>query len=182
MITIRREMEPTNRISRPAVFFDRDGVLNVDKNYVHRVEDFEWIAGAREAIRLCNDLGYLTFVVTNQAGVARGYYGIEAVHRLHKWMNSELAKIGAHIDDFQYCPYHEDGVVEQWRRASDRRKPAPGMILDCLRDWPVRKEASILIGDKPHDLEAAAAAGIQGYLFEGGDLADFIRPLLQTKV
>ncbi|MCA1455254.1 HAD family hydrolase [Bradyrhizobium sp. BRP22] len=175
-------MEPTNRISRPAVFFDRDGVLNVDKNYVHRVEDFEWIAGAREAIRLCNDLGYLTFVVTNQAGVARGYYGIEAVHRLHKWMNSELAKIGAHIDDFQYCPYHEDGVVEQWRRASDRRKPAPGMILDCLRDWPVRKEASILIGDKPHDLEAAAAAGIQGYLFEGGDLADFIRPLLQTKV
>jgi D-glycero-D-manno-heptose 1,7-bisphosphate phosphatase len=167
---------------RPAVFLDRDGVLNVDKNYVHEIEDFEWIPGAREAIKLCNDLGYLTFVVTNQAGVARGYYGVDAVHRLHDWMNRDLAELGAHIDEFQYCPYHEDGVVAEWRRASDRRKPAPGMILDCLEGWPVRKEASILIGDKQHDLEAAATAGIRGHLFEGGNLADFVRRLLHWQV
>jgi D-glycero-D-manno-heptose 1,7-bisphosphate phosphatase len=165
-------------VRRPAVFFDRDGVLNVDKAYVHRSEDFEWIAGAREAIKLCNDRGYLTFVVTNQAGVARGYYGTEAVENLHHWMSRELAEVGAHIDEFQYCPYHEDGVVAEWRQPSDRRKPAPGMILDCLKGWPVRKESSLLVGDMPHDLKAAAAAGISGHLFEGGDLSSFVRPLL----
>ncbi len=162
------------------MFFDRDGVLNVDKAYVHEVGDFEWITGAREAIKLCNDLGYLTFVVTNQAGVARGYYGVDAIHQLHDWMNRDLAEIGAHIDEFQYCPYHEEGVIEAWRKASDRRKPAPGMILDCLDGWPVRKEGTFLIGDKPHDVQAAAAAGIQGHLFEGGDLLAFIRPLLEA--
>ena len=111
-------------------------VLNIDKAYVHKIEDFEWVAGAREAIKLCNDRGYLTFVVTNQAGVARGYYG-SSHSTLHDWMSRDLAKIGAHIDEFQYCPYHEEGVVAEWRQASDRRKPAPGMILDCLNGWPV---------------------------------------------
>jgi D,D-heptose 1,7-bisphosphate phosphatase len=176
----RAQIELPRRLRRPAVFFDRDGVLNVDKAYVHKVEDFEWIPGAREAIKLCNDLGYLTFVVTNQAGVARGYYGVEAIHQLHDWMSRDLAEIGAHIDEFQYCPYHEEGVVEAWRKASDRRKPAPGMILDCLDGWPVQKEASLLIGDRLLDLQAAAAAGIQGHLFEGGDLLAFIRPLLKA--
>jgi D-glycero-D-manno-heptose 1,7-bisphosphate phosphatase len=175
----RAQSELPARVRRPAVFFDRDGVLNIDKAYVHKVEDFEWVAGAREAIKLCNDLGYLTFVVTNQAGVARGFYGIEAVHALHDWMSADLAKIGAHIDEFQYCPYHEEGVVAEWRQVSDRRKPAPGMILDCLKGWPVRSESSLLVGDMPHDLQAAAAAGIKGLLFEGGDLLSFIQPLLE---
>lgn len=176
----RAQVELPQRVRRSAVFFDRDGVLNVDKAYVHRIDDFEWITGAREAIKLCNDLGYLTFVVTNQAGVARGYYGVEAIHQLHDWMNRELAEIGARIDEFQYCPYHEEGVVEAWRKTSHRRKPEPGMILDCLDSWPVRKDGSLLIGDKLHDLQAAAAAGIQGHLFEGGDLLAFIRPLLKA--
>ena len=173
----RAQSELPERLRRPAVFFDRDGVLNIDKAYVHKVEDFEWVAGAREAVKLGNDRGYLTFVVTNQAGVARGYYGIEAVENLHGWMNEDLAKIGAHVDQFQYCPYHEEAVVEQWRRASNRRKPAPGMIFDCLKGWPVRKDASLLVGDKALDLEAAAAAGIAGYLFEG-ELEAFVRSLM----
>lgn len=174
----RAQSELPATVQRPAVFFDRDGVLNIDKAYVHQIEDFEWVAGAREAIKLCNDLGYLTFVVTNQSGVARGYYGIEAIQTLHDWMSRDLAEIGAHIDEFQYCPYHEEGVVPEWRQSSDRRKPAPGMILDCLKGWPVRKESSFLIGDKPHDLQAADAAGISGCLFPGGNLLSFIRPLL----
>jgi D,D-heptose 1,7-bisphosphate phosphatase len=177
----RAQSELPERVRRPAVFFDRDGVLNVDKAYVHKADDFEWIPGAREAIKLCNDNGYLSFVVTNQAGVARGFYGTESVEKLHDWMSRDLAEIGAHIDEFQYCPYHEEGTVEQWQRPSDRRKPAPGMILDCLDGWAVRKESSFLIGDKPHDLEAATAAGIQGHLFESGDLTEFIRPLLGAR-
>ena len=83
----RAQTELPERVRRSAVFFDRDGVLNIDKAYVHKVEDFEWVAGAREAIKLCNDRGYLTFVVTNQAGVARGYYGIEAIQTLHDWIS-----------------------------------------------------------------------------------------------
>jgi len=174
----RAQTELPERVRRSAVFFDRDGVLNIDKAYVHKVEDFEWVAGAREAIKLCNDRGYLTFVVTNQAGVARGYYGVEAVHTLHDWMSANLAEAGAHIDEFQYCPFHEEGVVAEWRRASDRRKPAPGMILDCLKGWPVRKESSLLVGDMPHDVQAATAAGITGHLFKGGNLLSFIQLLL----
>jgi len=174
----RAQSELPETVRRPAVFFDRDGVLNIEKAYVHKVEDFEWIAGAREAVKFCNDRGYLTFVVTNQAGVARGYYGVEAVENLHGWMNEDLAKIGAHIDEFQYCPYHEEGIVEQWRQSSTRRKPAPGMILDCFRDWPVRKDASFLVGDRILDLQAAAAAGISGYLFEGGNLETLVRGLV----
>jgi D,D-heptose 1,7-bisphosphate phosphatase len=177
----RAQRELPENVRRPAVFFDRDGVLNVDKAYVYRIEDFDWIPGAREAIKLCNDRGYLTFVVTNQSGVARGYYGIDEINRLHDWMNRDLAEVGAHIEEFQYCPYHEEGTVEQWRQTSNRRKPAPGMILDCLDGWPILKERSLLIGDKAHDLEAAVRAGIVGHLFLGGDLASFIRPLLRSE-
>lgn len=174
-------MARPDKLPRPAVFFDRDGVLNVDKGYVYKIDDFEWVAGAREAIRLCNDLGYYTFVVTNQSGVARGYYGVDDIHRLHDWMSGELAAIGAHIDEFQYGPYHEEGTVEAYRRASDRRKPAPGMILDYLKAWPVQIEGSVLVGDRARDIEAAAAAGIHGHLFEGGDLDAFLRPLLAAR-
>lgn len=177
----RARIELPDRLRRPAVFFDRDGVLNVDKGYLYKVEDFEWMPGAREAIRLCNDLGYYAFVVTNQSGVARGYYGVDDVHRLHDWMSGELAASGAHIDDFQYCPYHEEGTVEAYRRVSDRRKPAPGMLLDCLKAWPVRIEGSLLVGDNSRDIEAAIAVGIPGHLFREGDLAAFLRPLLAAR-
>ncbi|MCJ9729129.1 HAD-IIIA family hydrolase [Bradyrhizobium sp. PRIMUS42] len=176
----RVQHELPERLRRPAVFFDRDGVLNVDKAYVHRIEDFEWINGAREAIKLCNDLGYYAFVVTNQSGVARGYYGIEDVHRLHDWMSAELVGVGAHIDDYQYCPYHEEGTIEAFRRASDRRKPAPGMIIDCMNGWPVRAQGSLLVGDNDRDVEAARAVGLPGYLYKEGDLAAFLRPLLKA--
>ncbi|WP_128926857.1 HAD-IIIA family hydrolase [Bradyrhizobium guangxiense] len=176
----RVQHELPERRRRPAVFFDRDGVLNVDKAYVHRIEDFEWIDGAREAIKLCNDLGYYAFVATNQSGVARGYYGVEDVHRLHDWMSGELAAVGAHIDDYQYCPYHEEGTIEAFRRVSDRRKPAPGMIIDCMNGWPVRTEGSLLVGDNDRDVEAAPAAGLPGHLYKDGDLAAFLRPLLKA--
>jgi len=170
----RAQVELPRALRRPAVFFDRDGVLNEDTGYVHRSEDVRWISGAREAIKLCNDNGYLVFVVTNQAGVARGLYGVDAVERLHAWMNARLAETGAHVDEFRYCPFHQEGSVAQFRRASDRRKPAPGMLLDCMRAWPVDRSRSLLIGDKATDIAAAEAAGVAGHLFLGGDLAEFV--------
>jgi D-glycero-D-manno-heptose 1,7-bisphosphate phosphatase len=160
---------------RPAVFLDRDGVINKDKNYVSRVEDFEWIEGAREAIKLLNDRGYLVIVITNQAGVARGYYTEEDVHALHCWINDELGRMGAHIDAFYYCPHHPEAGIEKYRMHCDCRKPLPGMLLKALEDWPIEREHSCMIGDKEKDVDAANAASINGILFNSGSLFEYIQ-------
>lgn len=160
---------------RPAAFLDRDGVINHDDNYVHRPEQIRWIDGAREAIRWLNDAGYYVFAVTNQAGVARGYYGEDDVKSLHGWMQDELQAAGAHIDCFEYCPYHPEGVVERYRRVSEMRKPGPGMILKLQKEWNVEMDGSFMIGDRDIDMQAAAAAGIAGHQFPGGNLLDFVR-------
>lgn len=169
-----------DRARRPAVFFDRDGVLNQDIGYLFESHRLIWIDGAREAVKAVNDMGYFAFVVTNQSGVARGLYEEAQVRALHDWMAAELAQIGAHIDAFEYCPFHPDGIVERYRQVSPRRKPAPGMIIDLLERFPVDLERSLLIGDQPTDLEAAGAAGVKGHLFSGPNLDLFLRPLLQA--
>lgn len=163
---------------QPAVFFDRDGVLNHDKGYLYQPADFEWIPGAVEAIRMLNSFGYLVLVVTNQSGVARGYYSEDDVARLHDWMNTELAKSGAHIDGFYYCPHLADGSVAEYRLACECRKPLPGLILQAFGVWEIDKARSFLIGDKDSDVQAAEAAGIRGFFFPGGNLADFVKARL----
>jgi D,D-heptose 1,7-bisphosphate phosphatase len=160
---------------RPAVFLDRDGVLNEDRAYVHRTQDFSWLPGAIDAVKYLNDHGYYVFVVTNQSGVARGFYTEEDVHRLFEHVRAELGKHGARIDDYRYCPYHIDGTIERYRQASDWRKPAPGMILDLLAHWDVDRARSFLVGDQDSDMAAAKAAGIAGFQFTGGNLLEFIR-------
>jgi D-glycero-D-manno-heptose 1,7-bisphosphate phosphatase len=171
----RADVELIEQLRRPAVFFDRDGVLNHDSGYTFEAGKLQWIEGAQEAVKAVNDAGYFAFVVTNQSGVARGFYEESHVHALHRWMADEMAAIGAHIDAFEYCPDHPDGTVERYRRVNDRRKPGAGMITDLLARFPVNADKSLLVGDNPSDLEAARAAGLQGHLFSGGNLEAFVR-------
>ncbi len=133
---------------------------------------------ARQAIKFCNDSGYFVFVVTNQAGIAHGYYDERAVRRLHRYMNDEILEQGARIDDFRYCPHHPEGSVPAFAKSCFCRKPRPGMILSLLRDWPVITAGSVMFGDKQSDIEAAEAAGLPGVLFTGGCLQSVVETAL----
>ena len=160
---------------KKAVFFDRDGTLNVDTDYLYKIEEFRWEEGAVEAIRYCNDRGWLVIVVTNQSGVARGYYTEADVERLHAWMNEDLQKHGAHIDAFYYCPHHPKGVVAQYAKECDCRKPAPGLVETACKEFGIDKSRSVLIGDKERDVECAERAGVRGILYPGGSLLEVLR-------
>jgi len=150
---------------RPAAFLDRDGVLNVDHGYVFRTDDLEWIAGAQTAVRLLNDAGYLVIVVTNQSGIARGYYDEAAMHKFHAYMQEVLRAQNAHIDAFYYCPHHPGGTVKKFAISCKCRKPAPGLLEQAAREWPIDLNRSFFIGDKDGDMAAAAAFGICGIKF-----------------
>jgi D-glycero-D-manno-heptose 1,7-bisphosphate phosphatase len=165
------------RPRRPAAFLDRDGVLNVDRGYTHKPEDIEMIPGAGAAVRLFNEAGYYVFVVTNQSGVARGLYSEAAIKKVHKHMQDILKAEGARIDAFYYCPHHPDGSVNEFAIQCRCRKPAPGMLEQAARDWPIDLGGSLLIGDRDNDLAAAAAFRIRGIKFnaEEGPLVDLVR-------
>ena len=164
----------------PALFLDRDGVINVDKGYVSQIEDLEWVEGAGPCIANFKRRGWYVFIVTNQSGIAMGYYSEADMDVLHAHMLEVLSRAGARVDRIYHCPFHEDGTVPRYRRNSFDRKPKPGMLLRAMAEFPVQREASLMIGDKQADLEAAQAAGVSGFLFRDGDLAAFAEWALAT--
>lgn len=169
-----------DRMRRPAVFFDRDGTLNVDHGYTHKVEDLVFLPGAIEAIRAVNDSGALAIVITNQAGLARGLYEAADVDRFHRAMQDQLRAHGAHIDAWYMCPFHEDGVVSDFRRKGHPdRKPAPGMIRRAMLDWPIRTVGSFVVGDRELDREAASNAGLPGFIVRPGELLGQVQSSLR---
>ena len=174
----RAQTEIPALLRRRALFLDRDGVVNVDHGYVGSRERFEWVDGALEAIRHATQSGWHVFLVTNQAGVARGYFDEAAVHALLDWIGDEARRAGGTIDDARYCPYHPDGAVAAYRQVHPWRKPLPGMLLDLIEMWELDRARAVMIGDQESDMRAAAAAGVAGYLFRGGNLLSFLRPIL----
>lgn len=165
---------------RPAAFLDRDGVLIEDTGWPHKPEEARWVPGAAAAVKRLNDAGYFVFVVTNQAGVAKGFYPEAQIGVMHRWMSAEFAAAGAHVDGWEYCPNHPQAPLPEYRLDCRRRKPKPGMIQDLLAAWPVAAERSFLVGDRDTDVAAAQAAGIPGHIFPGGDLDAFIGALLRA--
>lgn len=159
---------------RKVVFLDRDGTMNVEVNYLYRKEDLKLIDGTAEAVRLLNEAGYKVIVVTNQAGVARGYYTEEDVKILHNYMNELLEKEGAHVDAFYYCPHHPEHGIGIYKRKCHCRKPDTGMFEAAERDTPegIDKAHSYMIGDKRLDAKAGKNFGIKGILVGTGYGAD----------
>ena len=150
-----------------AVFLDRDGTINIEKEYLYQATDFEFIPGAAEAIRLINQAGILVVVVTNQSGVARGYYTEGDVDNLHRHIDSELEHCGAHVDAWLYCPHHPTGRGS-YALPCNCRKPFPGMLQNAARSNDIDLENSTMIGDKLADIEAGLAAGCRTILVRTG--------------
>lgn len=160
------------KILRPAIFLDRDGVLNSCEpgKYVNSWADFYWINGARRAIKIFNDLGYLVIVVTNQGGIAWGFTTREKVEDIHRRMNLDLRFDDAKIDAFYYCPHHPKGKIPEFSIECNSRKPNPGMILQAIKERSIDPNQSIMIGDMESDLQAGTAAGLGGsVLIKSGD-------------
>ena len=168
-------------MSRPAAFLDRDGVLIVDSGYPHRPDQLVLIPGAAEAVKRLNDAGFVTVIVTNQSGVARGMFSEEVMHGFNALLVERLAEAGARIDAVYACPFHAEAVVDRYRHPDHPdRKPNPGMLLKAVAEHDLDPARSLMIGDQPSDMEAARRAGVAGYRFQGGDLDQFVSEILSA--
>ena len=144
-----------------ALFLDRDGIINVDHGYVHKIADFEFVDGIFELCRLAISKGYQIFVITNQAGIARGYYDKQTFEALSQWMVSKFKEQEVIISKVYYCPHHPDKGVNEFVMSCDCRKPEPGMIMQAQKEYAIALAESIFIGDKISDMQAASNAGIK---------------------
>jgi D-glycero-D-manno-heptose 1,7-bisphosphate phosphatase len=145
---------------RRALFLDRDGVVNVDIDYAHKIEDIEFIPGIFELVRAAVDLDYLPLIVTNQAGIARGYYTEADFHTLMDWMRGEFAARNAPLAGVYYCPHHPVHGLGDYKQECGCRKPRPGMFLQAQAEHGLDMAGSVMVGNMPSDVQAALAAGV----------------------
>lgn len=143
-----------------ALFLDRDGVINCDHGYVYKREDFDFIEGVFDVARYACEQHYKLIVITNQAGIGRGYYTETEFHRLTDWMCDQFSAAGAKISRVYFSPYHPTAGIGEYLSDHYSRKPHPGMILQAKNDLNIDLSCSVLIGDKPSDIQAGLAAGI----------------------
>jgi D-glycero-D-manno-heptose 1,7-bisphosphate phosphatase len=158
---------------RRAAFLDRDGVINVDSGYVHRIEHFEFIPGTLEACRELARRGWMLVVATNQSGIGRGLYTLQDFQALTAWMRARFEQSGAPLAGVYHCPHHPTDALGQFRIECDCRKPRPGMLLAAARELSLDLSQSMLFGDKCEDLQAARAASIPHRILLGKDGRSF---------
>lgn len=149
-----------------AVFLDRDGTINVDKNYLYKIEDFEFLPGVIEGLKILQDAGFILIIVTNQSGIGRGYYTEEDFKRLNEWMIKELKKCGVHISKVYYCPHIPNSSVEKYRKKCNCRKPLLGMFENAIADFGISISESWVIGDKVRDCLICEKYDCKGFLVE----------------
>jgi D-glycero-D-manno-heptose 1,7-bisphosphate phosphatase len=155
--------------ARRAAFLDRDGVVNRDIGYLSRWEDFEFLPGALQAMRRLHDAGYALVIVTNQSGIARGYYSEADYQALTARLRGALATAGCPAAGIYHCPHHPEGRISDYAIECDCRKPQPGMLLQAARELNLNPAASFMVGDKLADAQAGRAAGVgQIYLVRSG--------------
>lgn len=151
-----------------ALFLDRDGVVNHEVGYLYRAEDVRWVEGIVPLCLTAQGLGYKIIVVTNQSGIARGYYTMQQFEELTAWMRAELAQMGVALDAVYCCPYHPEHGIGEYKREHEDRKPGPGMLLRGARELGVELAGSVMVGDRCSDIAAANAAGLlQAFLVRG---------------
>lgn len=165
---------PPSSQLRPALFLDRDGVINVEKNYVHRIEDFEFLDGIFDLCRAAAERNMPIVVVTNQAGIGRGYYSEGQFQTLTNWMLAQFADEKVPLAAVYFCPYHPEHGVGTYRKESFDRKPNPGMLLRARDELGLDMARSILIGDKGSDIAAAKAAGVGVTVLLGTDVENAV--------
>lgn len=170
--TARSELD--KNLIKPVAVFDRDNTLIKDDGYTHKVEKLEWMPGAKDAILALNNSGYLVCIVTNQAGIARGYYSEDAMHTFHQEMQSDLQLIGAHIDSFFFCPHHPNGKIEALSIECECRKPKIGMLEQLNDKFQIDSTNSVMVGDMDKDMQCAKDYGIKGILYSEGSVFDLI--------
>lgn len=177
-----------NEVRKPAAFLDRDGVLIRDTGYVYRPEDLEILPGVFEALKLLHDKGFLLIVISNQAGVARGYFPIEAVHTFHKAMQDRIEEeLGFRLDGIYFCPHHPMGEVMEYSMNCKCRKPGTALLEEAGQAFPIDWDRSIMVGDKDSDVECGQRAGLisllvesDQYASEGGNPHARVRDLLEA--
>ena len=151
-------------IYKPCVFLDRDGIINKDFGYVYQKKNFSWNKKIFKTIKLINDSNYRVIIISNQAGIGKGYYKEKDLNKLNYWMLNEFIKRGSFIDDIYYCPYHPDAKIKKYKKKTNLRKPGNGMILKALKDWEIIKSRSFLVGDQDTDILCGKKSGIKSYL------------------
>ena len=156
-------------MKQKAVFLDRDGTINVEKNYLYKIEEFEYLNGVKEGLKILQDLGYLLIVITNQSGIARGYYTENDFDKLDRWMVSDLKAAGVTIADSYYCPHHPESGLDAYRKVCNCRKPKLGLFYKAIKKFDIELSASYAIGDKLRDLEICRVSEAKGFLLYCSD-------------
>ena len=151
-----------------AIFLDRDGVINVDKQYICKIEDFTFIPGVFEAVKKARDSGYKIFVVTNQSGIALKYYSESDYKILTEWMIKQFKEKGIVFDGIYYCPHHSNGTDKEYTKECECRKPKAGMILQAAKEYNIDLSKSFVIGDKTSDIKSGQSAGCKTILVKTG--------------
>ncbi len=155
-------------MKRPAVFMDRDGTVNEQMGYINDIRRFVLLPGSAKAIRLLNQHGFLAIIVSNQSGVARGYFPIDLVYEVHDHLKMLLKREGAFLDGIFFCPHYLGGKVPEYSRSCDCRKPRSGLIDQACREFSINMAHSYMIGDRSTDMELAFRSGLKGILIKTG--------------